>query len=104
MIFGSIMSKSTNRNSWEEYVFGKAERVRSTVRRFGRFCNNDRIDMGLILEPYLRFLLSKEPSGAHLLIDPDMMIAFGSLRMIRIQIPDLFITRLLGISLLQKPA
>ncbi|HOO88250.1 MAG TPA: hypothetical protein PK442_11135, partial [Synergistales bacterium] len=44
MIFGSIMSKSTNRNSWAEYVFGKAERVRSTVRRFERFFDNDRID------------------------------------------------------------
>lgn len=84
MIFGSIMSKSTNRNSWAECVFGKAKRVRSTVRRFERFFDNDRIDMGLILEPYFRFLLSKAPSGAPLVIALDTTIVFGTLCMIRI--------------------
>lgn len=84
MVFCSIMSKSANRNEWAEHVFGKAKRVKRTVRRFERFFGNDRIDMGRILAPYFRFLLSDVSGGAPLVVALDTTIVFGALCMIRI--------------------
>ena len=74
MMSGLILSREIGLGSWAIYVHSRAQYVASTIRRFRRFLDNDRIDVARLYTPLLHQALQGwHHSTVYVALDTSML-------------------------------
>ena len=74
MMSGLILSREIGLGAWALYVHSRAQYVASTIRRFRRFLDNDRIDVPRLYAPLLAHALRGwEQTTVYVALDTSML-------------------------------
>lgn len=74
MITGVIQSGKIGLGAWADYVYSRAEFVASTIRRFRRLLDNDRIDVHALYSPlFVQALQSWHHQRVYVALDTSML-------------------------------
>lgn len=85
MMVGVIMESSVHMPDWAPYVVSRAQKAASTVRRFGRWFQNEHIDVARIWRPYVRAILEDWEGRLVLILDTTTL--WGRFCWVRVSIP-----------------